>query len=473
MATSYDIYFGTISSPPFLSNTTNLFYVVPTALADNTTYYYKVVSRNNFGTATGTTIYSFTTGTSANLNYCTYGAATSSTPYGANCVQLTPASTQYSAGCTWARVPISFSNPFDYECDVYLGNENGLGSDGITLTFQNSPLGISACGLDGAQKGAGGIANSLIVEIDTYDNDGGALNDDPAYDHIAVETDGYLVDDPTKPSTWPHLPQTPAFGPVQALPGGANVDDGVLRLLRVTWNPVTMNLNVYFDGNLALTCHEDFVNTVFGGNPNVFWGFTAATGDATNEHYICPVNMPLPVNLLNFSVECYNDHRLLHWQTASEINNHYFTIEKTVDGITYNPLATIAAVGNSSGINEYQFEDEESTCGLAYYKLSQTDFDGKSTVLGTIQSDCNNISEKLSITSIRVKDDGVLEVGVSTKLEGEYLFSIFNEVGQIQFFSSVHLFAGMQIINIPFEKNGVFLLNIKSPYGHESRYFVK
>ncbi|RZJ33230.1 MAG: hypothetical protein EOO51_14560, partial [Flavobacterium sp.] len=67
--TSYDVYFGTASTPPLVGNQTGLTYTPAAPLLANTTYYWKVVAKNSFGSATGCTTQSFTTGSS--LTYCT------------------------------------------------------------------------------------------------------------------------------------------------------------------------------------------------------------------------------------------------------------------------------------------------------------------------------------------------------------------------------------------------------------------
>ncbi|RYY44881.1 MAG: hypothetical protein EOO06_17425, partial [Chitinophagaceae bacterium] len=76
--TSYDVYFGTSATPPFVVNQTGLSYTPPAPLLANTTYYWKVVAKNSFGSATGCSTQSMTTGSS--LTYCatSYSSGTGS-----------------------------------------------------------------------------------------------------------------------------------------------------------------------------------------------------------------------------------------------------------------------------------------------------------------------------------------------------------------------------------------------------------
>ncbi len=87
---------------------------------------------------------------------------------------------------------------------------------------------------------------------------------------------------------------------------------------------------------------------------------------------------PLPIELLLFKAQL-NDMKTvdLKWVTASETNNDYFTIEKTKDGMIYEKVAEIKGAGNSTEKVLYRAEDKEPYSCYFYYRLKQTDFDGK------------------------------------------------------------------------------------------------
>jgi len=92
---------------------------------------------------------------------------------------------------------------------------------------------------------------------------------------------------------------------------------------------------------------------------------------------ICPVL--LPIELLDFNVYPIEDEYVkLEWQTISEINNDFFTIERSIDGINWKELAKINGAGNSSSLLNYNLIDDKPLSGLSYYRLKQTDFNGKS-----------------------------------------------------------------------------------------------
>jgi len=92
----------------------------------------------------------------------------------------------------------------------------------------------------------------------------------------------------------------------------------------------------------------------------------------------------LPVEFLSFEGEIVAEGNRLQWVTVSETNNDFFSLERSFDGQTYAPIAKVEGVGNSLVTNSYEYLDRETTATTTYYRLSQTDLDGRTEVLGTI-----------------------------------------------------------------------------------------
>jgi hypothetical protein len=87
---------------------------------------------------------------------------------------------------------------------------------------------------------------------------------------------------------------------------------------------------------------------------------------------------PLPIELLFFNAKLNGDKKVdLTWATASETNNDFFTIEKTRDGISFESVALLDGKGNSRVRINYNELDVNPYEGVSYYRLKQTDFDGK------------------------------------------------------------------------------------------------
>ncbi|HSH64990.1 MAG TPA: T9SS type A sorting domain-containing protein, partial [Bacteroidia bacterium] len=91
---------------------------------------------------------------------------------------------------------------------------------------------------------------------------------------------------------------------------------------------------------------------------------------------------PLPIELLNFEVTPKESVVELVWSTASETNNDYFSIERTRDGINFEEIGRIKGAGNSTYLLNYVTTDNAPFQGISYYRLKQTDFDGKFSYSG-------------------------------------------------------------------------------------------
>jgi hypothetical protein len=86
---------------------------------------------------------------------------------------------------------------------------------------------------------------------------------------------------------------------------------------------------------------------------------------------------PLPVELISFNASKDGNSVKLEWTTASEINNDYFTVERSVDGMHFENLTVVDGAGNSTSNRDYKAHDYEPLAGMNYYRLRQTDFDGR------------------------------------------------------------------------------------------------
>ncbi len=93
--------------------------------------------------------------------------------------------------------------------------------------------------------------------------------------------------------------------------------------------------------------------------------------------YVTISSSPLPVELLSYSAYKKDEVVQLVWSTASEINNDFFSIERSGNGKDWSLLGKIRGAGNSTNIKEYSILDNEPLQEVAYYRLSQTDYDGR------------------------------------------------------------------------------------------------
>ena len=92
----------------------------------------------------------------------------------------------------------------------------------------------------------------------------------------------------------------------------------------------------------------------------------------------------MPVSLISFTGEQEQNRVALAWATEKEMDNDYFTIERSTDGEAFETIGTVISRGDSAA-GSYHFTDINPVPGTAYYRLSQTDFDGQTTHMDMIE----------------------------------------------------------------------------------------
>ena len=114
----------------------------------------------------------------------------------------------------------------------------------------------------------------------------------------------------------------------------------------------------------------------------------------------------LPVELLYFTAECMGEATQLQWSTASETNNEYFTIERSSDAVNYEEVARIQGAGTTSQRSDYSFMVDNNSNAITYYRLRQTDIDGKYEIFAPIAIQCQNnkAATEISIYPVPAND---------------------------------------------------------------------
>ena len=109
----------------------------------------------------------------------------------------------------------------------------------------------------------------------------------------------------------------------------------------------------------------------------------ASDGTATYANDGCTPTATLPIELLDFNGKSYQDYNELYWHTATEINNDYFEVQKSIDGLEFYKIGTVKGAGNSSTTLSYSLKDKAPE-SINYYRLKQVDFDGTTSFSKTI-----------------------------------------------------------------------------------------
>lgn len=148
---------------------------------------------------------------------------------------------------------------------------------------------------------------------------------------------------------------------------------------------------------------------------------------------------PLPIELLSFDAILNNNVVDLKWATAAEINNDYFTVEKTTNGKEFSEVAKVKAAGNSSNPINYKTIDENPNKGISYYRLKQTDYDGKFTYSELVAI---NNSERRGVEFIvfpNPTDGKNINVSFKGNENNEEILVVLNDIEGKQVYSKVML----------------------------------
>jgi hypothetical protein len=159
---------------------------------------------------------------------------------------------------------------------------------------------------------------------------------------------------------------------------------------------------------------------------------------------------PLPIELTNFTAEQDGEVVKVNWQTASEVNNDYFTIERSVDGINFEAIATLKGAGNSSVALDYTIDDSKPVRGKSFYRLMQTDYDGKFEIFDPVSVNVDGSGEAFRIVSVGPNPfTDLLRINYESDGKRSILVQIYSVsgVGVKQQYLDVDLGSGQVLLN--------------------------
>ena len=136
--------------------------------------------------------------------------------------------------------------------------------------------------------------------------------------------------------------------------------------------------DITLNGDLTVEGDVDIGGGTLVGSGDFFYG--------TCSDQLCADNnmVPLPVELLFFRAKSEEDQVILTWSTASELNNDFFTLEKSKNGSDFVKLTEVIGNGTTNLQVDYSFTDPSPYLGLSHYRLSQTDYDGTTEVFPVV-----------------------------------------------------------------------------------------
>ncbi len=230
---------------------------------------------------------------------------------------------------------------------------------------------------------------------------------------------------------WTIDPNTqPLLGSYKITVGTENFDGLMDNMFRVIKRPTGSGIENWSNGGGLLSILGAVDRLVSNGVTSLggltsFSEFGIAQGGGES----------LPIDLVSFGAMPEEERVRIDWTVSMEINNDYFTIERSLDGVDFEPVAVVQGGGNHAIETKYQTYDENPEMGLSYYRLRQTDFDGKFKVYDMVSvSMTSNVSTSFNIYPNPNK--GSFTVALETPFDKTTLM-VLNGMGQMVYYNEL------------------------------------
>lgn len=246
----------------------------------------------------------------------------------------------------------------------------------------------------------------------------------------------------TAPSTW----NNSACGGVTAPANSCDIIIPACATVHVDLNsPTYTSMNIYVYGTLFFDNGQK-INLSANGNVYVFAGGKLDGGNGGSKINIAGSTVwngpgpdvgpfsfgpaPLPIELLLFSVVQNGNKGVIAWSTATETNNDYFTLERSSDGSVFETVIQIDGAGNSSSVINYSTEDKDPFEGISYYRLKQTDFNGRTSYSHLAMLDYHHDAEFSFNLYPNPNDGSGFNISIDSKKDDEVLVVVYDALGK-------------------------------------------
>ncbi|MBC5992506.1 T9SS type A sorting domain-containing protein [Pontibacter cellulosilyticus] len=171
--------------------------------------------------------------------------------------------------------------------------------------------------------------------------------------------------------------------------------------------------------------------------------------------------LPYAVELSNFTA-LYADYKVkLQWTTASEDNNNFFEIEKSINGKDFKEIGTVKGNGTTKQAVRYTFTDSHPTSGTIYYRLKQVDFDGKYSYSKTVAVSVK-ANTKAAVQAYPNPFSKDLTLMLALEEAGDVQIQLLDLQGKVVYSSKTVTEKGFQETTLPLHtlSKGVYILRV-------------
>ncbi len=171
------------------------------------------------------------------------------------------------------------------------------------------------------------------------------------------------------------------------------------------------------------------------------------------------ITAPLPVDITSFTATEKQPGVELQWNTANEINNDYFIVYKSKDGLNFTEIGRVKSAGIQTGAT-YKFNDAQPGSGFVYYRLRQVDKNGSNKSSGVVKLRLGNNDLDVNVYPTVVAD--VLSYAVETPHASKMNVMVTDMSGR-KLVTTTELFAtgtSKKTINTGAFAKGIYMLTV-------------
>ena len=226
-------------------------------------------------------------------------------------------------------------------------------------------------------------------------------------------------------------------------------------------NPTNRTLNMSFTGFGSDAVTYNAYNVYAGDGGAVDFTPPGVPTYGSTGGCKAPIT-PLPIELLSFIAKPIGKKIQLLWRTASELNNDYFTVERSADAVNFDQINITDGAGNSTQTIKYSVIDDSPLSGISYYRLKQTDFDGKYNYSNLVAIEIETNTDFQILNAFSSTENGLLDVTINCGNNCLLNFELYDMTGKKVFSSNENVMGNNRSVSIPTNhlSTGIYLLKV-------------
>jgi hypothetical protein len=171
----------------------------------------------------------------------------------------------------------------------------------------------------------------------------------------------------------------------------------------------------------------------------------------------------LPVSLLDFNAVPLNRDVKLTWSTTAEINNDFYAVERSLDGINWQLIGHVESMENPAQLNQYSFMDHQPVIGIQYYRLVQTDLDGQKHLSKIARVNFVNGNQPVAVSAYPNPAGNQVTLDLSyTTTEGS--ITLYNAMG-VKVMEIQHFDGNSLTLDVSTLESGIYTVEVRHDRG--------